>query len=75
LLLSLAIHPSTYNGQFKKRTLSRSMRPLSFRLVDDFPFDRLSMRSMTSGSQAKSTFKISLFDDGQQIGTATALSG
>jgi hypothetical protein len=33
------------------------MRPLSFRLVDELPFNRLSMRSMSSGSQAKCTPK------------------
>jgi hypothetical protein len=37
------------------------MRPLSLRLVD-LPFDCLSMRSMPSGSQAKSASKIRLFD-------------
>jgi hypothetical protein len=56
------------------------MRPLSFRLVGDLPFDRFSMLSISSGSQAKSTFKITLFDavrrvlGRQQIGTAVALN-
>ena len=46
----------------KSESRSACMRPLSFRLVDDLPFDCLWMRSMPSGSQAKSTSKISLLD-------------